>query len=162
MSQAPQCGLHSFIYSCTTVRCEGAGRRPVWSCIYLSAQRGKHSPSLVWWDLISSTHISAISMCASFSVQTLNIRCGLLVPAQKSHSRCELSGRERSFFLKFGPRLPQQPFAKSPAHQGILNWVIDVWAVRRVLPLMLLAVTSKQRWPLRVGVPTVAGQSGAC
>lgn len=70
--------IHVFMSHSARLHCEEAGCSPVWSCIYLSLLRGrKRSLCLVLWDSISSTLISAISMCAAFSVQTLNITRGL-------------------------------------------------------------------------------------
>lgn len=160
MSQPPQCGLHSFIYSCTTVRGSTVEMLAAAQLeMDLSPLWGGSTPpvccSEIWSALLLSQPVLPLA------VQTLNVRCGLSVPAQKSHCRFWFKWIEGSFFLRFGQRLPQQPFARVQPTKAFKTDSVMCGLSGELCHMMLLAVTSWKRRPLNVGMPTDSGQCEA-
>lgn len=152
--------IHLFMYHSPRLHCGDAGCSPVGDGSgYGSPLWGGSTPpvccSEIWSALLLSQPVLPLA------VQTLNVRCGLSVPAQKSHCRFWLKWIEGSFFLRFGQRLPQQPFARVQPTKAFKTDSVMCGLSGELCHLMLLAVTSWERRPLNVGMLTDACRSEA-
>lgn len=126
-------GIHSFIFLIYhSPPLWRGGLQPSWRWIYHSSEGGVLC--LLLFQPVSKPSTSDV-------VSQSLLRCGLSVPAQKSHCRLWLKWTEGSFFLRLGQRLPQQLCAKVQPTKAFKTDSMMCGLSGELCHLMLLAVT---------------------